>query len=403
MDHLDPHVPPARSISLCLSRVDAVLGFHIPAVQIRDILTALQCSLIQKNDDVYEVSVPSYRFDLHIEADLIEEIVRLHGFDNIPLRMPHATMHMLPIATTYDIHHFRQALAQLGYQEVINFGFEDAKLEASFALEQKQPPAELLNPLVQHANVLKTQLISGLIQKLQYNQAQHTQNVRLFEVATVFIPQDSNNLTQKTHIAALWNTAHTPKTWLQADNQDYFYSFKADVEQLCRHIPLRFVPDERLHDICHPGRSAMVYHADTQACLGYMGQLHPKMQQTLDVQGVTYIMELDYDLLAPMSALNLQIISPFPSVKRDLAWVVDANLPAEQLIQALPRQHQGINIDQAHVFDVFYFDDRHAMAGKKSLALSFYLSKDGATLLDEEIQAAFTAAQGSIAHLGFLR
>ncbi|WP_047393226.1 phenylalanine--tRNA ligase subunit beta [Chitinibacter sp. ZOR0017] len=372
---------PARpAVALRVSRVAKVLGVQLPAAEILDLLLGLglRSSLA---GDVITVTPPSYRFDIEIEEDLIEEVARVYGYDRIPVAASNAKMAMLPQAGHLrSKHSLKQILAGRGYQEAINYAFVEAQWEADFAANAA--PIKLINPIASQMSVMRSTLLGGLIAGLQHNINRKQDRVRLFELARVF-----NGLTADTQpekIAALAWGGRFAEQWGAGKERVDFFDVKADVEAL---LAPRVAEFRRAnHPALHPGRCAEVVL--NGQVIGVLGELHPQWVQQYSLVHAPVVFELDVAALTQVDKLKASAVSKFQPVRRDLALLMDEAVTVAELKAAFASAKQAI-VAEVEVFDVYR--GKGLPEGKKSLAFKVLLQDTHKTLTDEEVDAAMTA------------
>lgn len=377
---------PARPpVSLRVSRVAKVLGVALDATAIAGLLTrlGLPCALA---GDVITVTPPSFRFDLVLEEDLIEEVARLFGYDNIPLAPARASLAMLPnrgdlrpVAAVKDL------LVARDYQEAINYAFVDARWEQDLA--GNADPIKLQNPIASQMSVMRSTLWGGLLANLQHNLNRKQSRVRLFELARVFSKQ-GGAFAQPEKLAGLAFGSRLPEQWAAAETPVDFFDVKADVEAL-------FAPSlsatDRLqwravqHPALHPGRAAELLLAGKVA--GVVGELHPKWVQQYGLSAAPLLFELDVDALRLGRLPQAGVLSRFQSVRRDLAVVVDDGVPLAALLAALDAAKTEV-VTAIELFDLYR--GKGVEAGKKSLAFKVILQDTRKTLTDEEVESVVT-------------
>jgi phenylalanyl-tRNA synthetase beta chain len=384
-------LPKREPVSLRLSRCVRVLGVALDSRQVADVFTRLGFEFTH-TDDVFLVTPPAARFDLEIEEDLIEEVARIYGFDRIPDLPPVAPARMRVVPETlYGPHAMRAAMAGLDFQEVINFSFVEEAWEQNYCGNGQ--PIRLLNPIASQLAVMRSSLIGGLLANIAHN-AKHKQNrVRVFELGRVFARDGSvadgdlavAGVSQPTRLAAAaWGPA-VPEQWGVPDRAVDFFDLKRDLESLlgARAGSLRCVAAS--HPALHPGRSAQLL-LDGQA-LGWLGEVHPRWAQALDLPLAPVVFEIDAGIIAQRVFPAPKNLSRQPVVVRDLAIWVEADQPWQSLLDTL--EHQ-IASDAALsvVKDIKLFDIwRDTSSGKqRSLALRFWFQGQDATLEEAQIE-----------------
>lgn len=377
------HLPKRAPLTLRSARAAKVLGIALDAAQVEKLLKGLGFPMERKGDD-FVVSPPSHRFDMAIEEDLIEELARLHGYDNIPSLPPQGRLAMLPVAETRrSPMAARRLMATRGFHEVVNFSFVEAAWEADFA--GNATPIRLANPIASQMGVMRTSLIGGLVGTLVANRKRQTERVRAFEVGRCFLRDAAAGIVsgfrQPLRLAALAAGGADPEQWGEAARKVDFYDLKGDLEALFGGRTLRF--EKTNHPALHPGRSASVILDDLP--IGVLGELHPLWVQKyeLGTAPVAFEIELDALLAVPMPAY--EALSRFPSVTRDIALVVGLEQPLQPLLDAM-RGVAAASVRGIELFDVFH--GKGLPEGKKSLAFRVVMQDTERTLADEEIDAA---------------
>lgn len=375
---------PARApITLPIPKVCDVIGIEIePAVMVR-ILTQLGFSVEQQEDSLI-CTPPSYRFDMSIPEDLIEEIARIYGYDNIPSVLPHLQVSMDYDDTADLTHEMKLALVDNGYMEAISFSFSDAKLETLLDDEALGEVLALANPISSDLAVMRRTLLSSLLPCVQYNLNRQQPRVRFFETGLSFVGQSISELVQTPSIALVT----VGDVW---DEQAYqnraldFYDLKHDIEQLLpAQINRARVRYERSAlAFLHPGQSAKLYIDDTY--VGWLGQLHPSTAKQLDMP-TTWVAQLSLAPLLDLAREQHTITTPskFPQVRRDIAILVDSDISL-QTLESTIRTAAGTLLTDLWLFDV-YQGDKVPM-GQRSLAFALVWQDNTQTLSDEVVKA----------------
>lgn len=378
---------PARiPVRLRTSRAEKVLGLTLGAERIAALFTGLALSFEQQGED-FLVTPPSWRFDMEIEEDLIEEIARLYGYDNIPSPAPRARMAMLrqpeSVRPAYRI---RQMLADRGYQEVVNFAFVETGWEADFS--GKTEEAELIrlaNPIASQMAVMRSTLIGGLVSNLVTNLKRKQTRVRLFEVGRTFHRDSSatpvTGYRQPWKLGGLAFGGALPDGWASGGRKVDFYDVKGDIEALLAPHTLRF--EKLVHPAFHPGRAALVLLEGK--AVGCLGELHPEWVQKYELTAAPVLFEIDFDAIKTLAIPAYSEVSRFPAVIRDLAVLVDQSLPLQTIFDGLRADLPGLVVD-LQLFDVYA--GKGVPENKKSLALRIVMQDTQRTLQDLEVDAA---------------
>ncbi|MCT9072790.1 phenylalanine--tRNA ligase subunit beta [Cupriavidus gilardii] len=392
-----PQRPPVR---LRVARAERVLGIALNPADIADVFQRLGLPFAQSEGaegTVFEVTPPSYRFDLEIEEDLIEEVARIYGFERIPARPPVAESEMRPTGEARrSTHAVRHAVAARDYQEVINFAFVEEKWERDFAANVN--PIRLLNPIASQLAVMRSTLIGGLLDKVRYNLNRKAARVRLFEVGRVFLRNAATadgGLTvagydQPMRVAGIAYGPAFEEQWGVPTRPVDFFDIKGDVEALLHPRQARFEPVS--HPALHPGRAATVL-LDGKP-VGVIGELHPQWLQAYELSNAPVLFELDLDAVRDIGLPGYAEISKFPAAVRDLALVVKQSVRVQDLTDAmraaLDKQGVGRYLQSLVLFDEFRPKAASAAIGadEKSLAFRLTLQDTGATLQDETVDSA---------------
>ncbi len=378
---------PTRSpISLRTSKIKQVLGFELDKAQIETMLLALGMKL-QSNEQGWSVTPPSYRFDINIEVDLIEELARLYGYDNIPIQKPQFSLELVSKAETISIQQIKECMLGLGYQEAITFSFVDPKIQQILA--PQEATLNLANPLSSELAAMRTTLWSSLLNAVAYNQNRQQNRIRLFEVGSRFIPQKNGVLAQEMMLAGVITGDVLAETWANKSASVDFFDIKGNVESI---LALTGTSDTvsfkaAQHSALHTGQTAAIID-EQQNIIGYVGKLHPQVQQSLELQGAVFVFEL---LLAPLLTAKVPTfseLSRFPVVRRDIAVVLDANIPASNVLQTA-RQAGAELLQNVWLFDVY--QGAGIAEGQRSLAIGTQWQRHDRTLQDEEIKAGVQA------------
>jgi phenylalanyl-tRNA synthetase beta chain len=367
-------LPQREPITLRLARLKRVAGIELDADQVARDLSALGMN-VERQGDSLVVTPPSFRFDLAIEEDLIEEAVRLFGYDNIPAQPPAAPSRMLPQdETVLDDDSLRQMLVDLDFQEVITYSFVDPAWET--ALDADARPLLLANPLASQLSAMRTTLWGGLIETLRHNLNRQQTRVRIFELGRVYRSQTE----QPMKLGGLVYGDVLPEQWGAPARRVDFFDLKGDLERLIGHA-LESRRGE--HPALHPGQCAEVW-ADGRA-IGWIGALHPRLVQAFDLAAAPVLFELDSQVLAQRSLPRHATLSRFPLVRRDLAFVLDAHTPAGELLAVL-REAAVEGVRSIDVFDEYR--GKGVAENQKSLAIRVVMQDTERTLTDQEVEDA---------------
>jgi len=367
---------PARNpVKLRVSRVRRVLGIPLEANEIQPLLHRLGMKS-EQNDNEFLVTPPSYRFDIAIEEDLIEEVARVYGYERIQPVQPQARMSMLPLnGAQRPLTKLRQSLVLRDYQETINYAFVEAEWERDLC--GNASPITLKNPIASQMSVMRSSLLGGLLSVLRTNLARKQPRVRLFEMGGVFAAENGSYV-QHERVAGLAYGAVLPEQWGTAARNVDYYDVKSDVEALFAPSELNFVA--AAHPSSHPGRSAQIFMSGQ--AVGWIGELHPQWQQQNGLPLPVVWFELDQAALRQTAVPRAAEISKFPPVRRDLAVVVAEGVAVQFLLDAM-RSENAPNVAELVLFD--QYRGKGVENGKKSLAFRVLLQDTKKTLTDVEI------------------
>ena len=376
------HLPARKPVRLRTARVARVLGISLGAERIEGMLRGLGLALERQGDD-FLVTPPSFRFDIEIEEDLIEEIARIHGYDNVPSRAPVALMAMMPATeTSRRPMALRRLATERGYHEVVTYSFVDAAWEADFAANAA--PVVLANPIASQMGVMRSSLIGGLVGTLIANRKRQTERGRIFELGRCFKRDLASGpvpgFAQPLRLAGLAAGSALPEQWGAPASRVDFYDLKGDVEALFAPRCLEFV--KAFHPALHPGRCATVI-LDGRP-VGIVGELHPRWVQKYELGTAPVVFELELaDLLATPFPEYVEV-SRFPAVIRDLALVVPQAQALAPLLATLRASAPAIVRDVA-LFDVY--QGKGLAENEKSLAFRIVIQDTQRTLEDAEVEA----------------
>lgn len=383
------HLPVRKPILLRESRVERLLGLQIPKQQLTDLLQRLGLG-VEVLAEGWQITPPGFRFDLAIEADLIEEIGRVYGYNNIPQRNPATHMELQPVSEAkLDIERVKDVLVDRGYQEAITYSFVEPETLAK--IEPTLEAIPLINPISAEMGVMRTGLWCGLLDAALKNINRQQSRVRLFEAGLRFIRREGQILQQKS-LAGLALGSVQAEQWAEKSRAIDFFDVKADVEALIRlaghEKAVEFVQAE--HPALHPGQTAEIRLEGER--LGLIGLLHPKLEKELGFETRIFLFEIDQDRLLSRNIAKFKPVSKFPHVRRDLALLVDRQVTAGSLLASM--KDLSALIKEALVFDVY--QGPGIEADKKSVALGLVLQDESETLTDAKVDGVISNV---LAHL----
>ncbi|KQE93481.1 phenylalanine--tRNA ligase subunit beta [Acinetobacter lactucae] len=375
-------LPKREAIDLKQAQVDQLLGYQVAGEFITDALTRLGCEVTVKAEGEWSVVPPSHRYDMAIYQDLIEEVARIDGYDNIQISLPSMDVKLAKYQDRFEIAELRQTIVSLGYQEAISFSFADAKLEKQ--LNPQVNPLMLANPISSDLAAMRSTLLSSLIPCVQYNLNRQQSRVRFFELGLRFDYQYAKSIEDLKQIPTLALVAvgsQQPESWHVKPQPMDFFDFKGEIEEILAagRVKVEYVRSER--SWLHPGQSAEIL-VDGQS-IGYLGRLHPSLENELDLS-TTWVAELDQTAVLQSYVSNFTELSRFPSIRRDIALLISDNINVRD-IQQLIEKTGGELLDSTWLFDVY--TGQGVEEGKRSLAFALLWQHPSRTLEDAEIKS----------------
>ncbi|MEX2489734.1 MAG: phenylalanine--tRNA ligase subunit beta, partial [Pseudomonadales bacterium] len=394
-------LPDVNEVAVRPGRVKRLLGVDIANNDIDQMLTRLgfeHKKIRIEEEEAWLVSAPSHRFDIEIEADLIEEISRVYGYNNLPVRTPQSwlTMALAPEGRL-SIDRIREQLVARGYFEAITYSFVDPRAQA--ALDPQNDPVALANPVSNEMSVMRTTLWPGLLKSLIYNLNRQQEQIRLFEVGLRFVQppnqKDLNmdSLDQSQMLAGVACGARQGENWANGRQPLDFFDIKGDLETLLTLTGAahEFTFELVQHPALHPGQSAQINRNGERA--GYIGLLDPRVQQSLDIKTPVYLFELKTSMLIAREVPAVDALSRHPEVRRDIAIIVGEAVTAAQ-IEACIRETAGRTLKHLTLFDVY--QGKGIDPNAKSLALGLTFQHPDRTLTDEEINTQIDKVVASL-------
>ena len=372
---VDEFIPVRKAASLCQANLDRLIGEEIDGSEVEEILTRLALIPRRRNGG-WDVDVPSHRFDISIEEDLVEEICRVHGYNEIRSSYPHIELNFdAQLSRVSESQALRDHIATQGYFEVVNYSFIDSESNDYFVPSVEAP--ELENPLATQYATMRKSLLPGLIDSARYNLTRQQDSVRLFEYGKCFsIVQDET--LQQDFLGGIATGTRYPESWSQENVVIDFYDVKADVEELLALSPesSRFDRSECVY--LHPGYAASII-LDGQV-IGNFGKLHPEITMEYELPEDTFVFEIQAEMLNREFVPSISHVAPFPYVRRDLALLVNQSVQVQSLIDVI-HDEIGDLLSDLHVFDLY--EGKNIEPGKKSLAIGLILQDASQTLTDE--------------------
>lgn len=380
-------VPQAKRVSLRAERLTRVVGIEFENAQVTEILERLGMAVSFENN-VWQATVPAYRFDIEIEEDLIEEVARVYGYNNIPNVAPTGQLAMLPRQESQlGVNSFKSVLLQQGYDEAITYSFVDPKKQS--VLFADQASLTLPHPISADMSVMRVSLITGLLDALAYNQKRQQARVRLFETGLKFTldANSENGVAQTPMLAGAVIGKVTDENWQGSENIDFF-SVKGDVERLLsltgRAAEFNFVPTQQAH--LHPGQGADIVYCDE--VVGFVGALHPQFEKIFGLKSRAFVFEITLSAISQRALPKAQPVSKFPTNKRDVAIVVQNDISFATIQKSVEKV--GVNqLVDLTLFDIYQGEG--IAEGYKSMAMTLTFSDASKTMEEAEIQAGFEA------------
>jgi phenylalanyl-tRNA synthetase beta chain len=374
---------PARpDVMLRAARIERVLGFDLPKDVVERILRGLGL-VVTATADGWRCAVPSWRFDIAIEVDLLEELARVYGYNKLPVRHIRADLQMRPQPeTALSIRHLRRHLGARGYREAITYSFVDPQLQQLF--DPELAPVALKNPISAEMAVMRTSLLPGLVSAVLHNVNRQQSRVRLFESGLRFIPGDEA-LRQVPTLAMVCTGQRFAESWsTPAAPVDYF-DMKGDLESLLAltRLPAAFGFEAASHPALHPGQTARITRKGQD--IGLLGALHPSVGSRLGLNAALFLCEIDLAVVLEAQEATFSELSKFPEIRRDLAVVVDKSVTAMHLMEQV-RLVAGTYLTDLTLFDVY--TGKGIDPKRKSLALGLTFRDQSRTLADEVVNLA---------------
>ena len=375
-------LPAERSVRLRESKVESLLGVKIPTTEIEDILTRLGMVVESSKEGEWLFSVPSYRFDIAIEPDLIEEVGRIYGYNNLPKTHAMGTLTLQPDnEANCDVDRLSDQFVAMGYQEAITYSFVDDALQQQICPDDTAIP--LANPISSDMAVMRTSLWPGLLKTLSYNQNRQQSRLKLFEMGLKFV-EENGEIVQTRMIAGLVSGHVHNENWCNEKRELDFFDIKADLENILLPIDPKIVFEAATHAALHPGQSAKV--VKNGEILGYVGAVHPKLQKSLDLNGSAYMFELCLEKTVKGQVPHFSEVSKFPEVRRDLSIVLRNEVSFKD-IESVVIENAGSDLVDLNVFDVYA--GANLGEGQKSVGLGLVWQRVDRTLNDEEVGNTF--------------
>ncbi|OEY66984.1 phenylalanine--tRNA ligase subunit beta [Marinobacter sp. X15-166B] len=378
----EPHLPQATLIDLRAQRIADVLGLDIDRATVEDILTRLGLSIDQPLPEGWRIRVPSYRPDLSIEVDLIEEVGRVYGYDNLPVTEPVGALALRADSEAVrPLSAVQSFFVSRGYQEAITYSFVDPKVQA--LVDPDRDGIALANPISADLSVMRTTLWSGLLKTVAHNQNRQQPRIRLFESGLRFV-REGDDIEQRPMLSGVVVGPNSPENWANGRRDADFFDTKGELEALFQLLGVQVDFAKGEHPALHPGQTAELFLAGQS--IGWLGTLHPQVQKNLELNGTILLFELFLDAVLSGYVPNFKEISKFPEVRRDLAIIIENGIAFAD-VERVVRQQAGNHLTALRAFDVY--EGQSVGEGKRSVALSLFWQHPERTLHEEEVHKLF--------------
>ncbi len=375
-------LPEDRTVDLREQRVTDVLGLAIDRTTVEEILTRLGLHIDKLLKNGWRVHVPSFRPDISIEEDLIEEIGRIYGYNNLPVTEPIGSLGLRPQEEAIrPVSAIQDYFVSCGYQEVITYSFVDPKVQA--LVDPEREGIALANPISSDLSVMRTTLWSGLLKTVEHNQNRQQPRIRLFETGLRFV-KDGDQIDQQPMLAGAVVGTQLPENWANGRRNADFFDVKGEMESLFRllGIEVQFLASQ--HPALHPGQTAELLRDGEH--VGWLGTLHPQVQKKLELNGTILMFELFLNSIVSGYVPNFKDVSKFPEVRRDLAIIIGSDVGFAD-VERVAKKHAGEHLTALRAFDVY--EGESLGEGNRSLALSLFWQHPERTLNEEEVHSLF--------------
>jgi len=387
----EAQLPKRVPVTLRATRLKRMLGVELAKDDVSEILNRLGMKAERSANEEWQAIAPSFRFDISIEADLVEELARIYGYDNIPSIPPIARLQINSVSEAQVTpQSIRQLFVDRDYQEAITYSFVDEAQQ--MLLNPEATAIKLANPISAEMSVMRSTLWAGLLQALSYNQNRQQRRIRFFEVGVRFYGQ-LNDKKEEKMVSGVICGNHSAEQWGQKGREVDFFDLKADVEALLALANGRvFTFNSEVHPALHPGQSAAIRDENGNLC-GHMGLLHPEVAKKMGLEGNTFVFEISYDSIAERALPAFHELSKFPAVRRDIAVIVDENVSSQSMRDCI-KTAAGELLQELQLFDVY--QGKGVDSGRKSVALGLTLQEFSRTLTDTEIDGVVVGVLSSL-------
>ncbi|WP_323752662.1 phenylalanine--tRNA ligase subunit beta [Marinobacter sp.] len=382
-------LPKAKTVDLREQRLADVLGLAIDRTTVEEILSRLGLRVEKLLKDGWRISVPSFRPDISIEEDLIEEVGRIYGYNNLPVTEPTGSLGLsVREEAVRPLSMIRNFFVSQGYQEAITYSFVDPKVQQ--LVDPDRQGIDLANPISSDLSVMRTTLWSGLLKTVQHNQNRQQPRIRLFETGLRFV-KDGDNIDQQPMLAGVVVGSQTPENWVNGRRASDFFDVKGELESLFQVLGIEVQFRASEHPALHPGQTAELLR-DGES-VGWFGTLHPQVQKNLELNGTILMFELFLNSIVTGYVPNFKDVSKFPEVRRDLAIIIGSEVSFAQ-VEDIARKQAGEHLTDLRVFDVY--EGESLGEGNRSLALSLFWQHSERTLNEDEVHTLFNGVIDSL-------
>jgi phenylalanyl-tRNA synthetase beta chain len=401
---IDAHPKPVDIpvISLGVSQTNRLLGTAFAAPTIASLLQSIEFDARPENDDHLTVTPPSFRVDVCRPEDLMEEVARLSGYNNIPLTYPAVPVRGRPLLKTRAARNrIKQLMVGCGFNEIVTYSFIGSGDGDRLGLksdDSRRRTVAILNPLTEEQAVMRTSLVPGLLQTLQLNLAKQERNLKLFEIGKTFFATEPDALPEEIEmLAGLWSGSRFAPSWHTSDVDTDFFDLKGVVESLLQQLDVQQIDFTRLPDddctYTRPGFSARIRAQEKE--IGLLGEIHPQALHRFELKRTAYIFELNIDRLLPLipDTKSSRPIPKFPVVTRDVTLIVDRRIESGRILQCIEQMNEEL-IEALQLFDVF--EGKPIPAGRKSISFRIIYRSSTRTLEDEEINRLHQKITGQL-------
>ena len=370
-------LPTRNLIKLRLTKINKILGIDIKELEVEDILKRLNLSF-SKKEDHFEVTAPSYRFDLNIEADLIEEVIRLFGYNNIPAITPQSTSSITKTsAINKNLDEIKLHFSNLGYNEVVTYSFIDKESEEK--LHENKNIIELNNPIASQMNSMRSKLWASHLETLTYNVNRSQSQVRIFEIASTY-HKHNNEIVEEQMVSGLAYGSKYPEQWSEEKKSINFYNIKGDIELISCNLLDILSPKSSIPTALHPGQTGEIFREGNH--VGWLGQLHPAWQQKYSLDDKAYLFEFKINSINKSEFNAIELPSKLMPIRRDISVLIDKNIPVASVTDEVKSQAIKWLVD-FYPFDIY--EGKGIENNKKSIAFLILMQDTYKTLEDNDV------------------